>query len=95
MARTVWRVKPRFWLLLMALVLSVFFGLYTAQEALIASNNAQIEELRQRKAGLEIEIASAERKLEFSKSDDYIERMARSMGMVKENEVLYVLPPEQ
>ena len=47
MARVVKRVKPRFWLLMMSLVLIVFFALYTAQEKVIATQASQIEELRQ------------------------------------------------
>lgn len=92
MARVVKRVKPRFWLLMMSLVLIVFFALYTAQEKVIATQASQIEELRQQKEEMEIEIASAERKLAFSKSDEYIERTARGWGMIKEGEVLYVEP---
>lgn len=92
MARMSWRVKPRFWLILIALMLSVSFALYTAQEDIIANQAAQIESLHQQKVAMEIEIASAERKLAFSKSDEYIERIARSWGMIKDNEVLYVQP---
>lgn len=91
MARGARRVKPRFWLILMALMLLVFFGLTSSQDELIAQQAAVIEELNMTKDTMEVEIASAQRRLEFSKSDDYIERIARSqLGLVMPDEVLYV-----
>lgn len=91
MARYTRRVKPRFWLILMALMLLAFFWLYGTQESVIEQQEAAIAELTATKETMEVEIASAERKLEFSKSDDYIERIARSqLGLVMPDEVLYV-----
>lgn len=89
------RVKPRFWLILMALMLSAFFALYTTQEDVIARQAEQIAELQGKKDDLEVRIAADTRKLEFSKSDEYIERVARSMGMVMPGEVLYVEPKSE
>ena len=85
------QVKARFWLILMAALLSLFFALYTSQENLIQQRSRYIQELLQQKTQLEIEIDSAERRLDFAKSDDYVERIARSqLGLIMPDEVLYV-----
>lgn len=91
MARSARRVKPRFWLILMVLMLSVYIVLTSSQRDLIEQQAAVIDELTLTKETMEVEIASAQRRLEFSKSDDYIERIARSeLGLVMPDEVLYV-----
>jgi len=91
MARNARSVKPRFWLILMALFLSVFAYVTSTQNELLAQQNAVIEELTLAKEDMEKKIAAAQRRLEFSKSDDYIERIARSeLGLVMPDEVLYV-----
>ena len=90
MARRVWRVKPRFWLLMMGVMLSLFSFVWSSQQELIEQKAALIEELQLTKENMEIEIAQAQRQLQFSKSDEYIERIARTRGLVMPNEVLYV-----
>ena len=76
MARRAWRVKPRFWLLMMGVMLSLFSFVWSSQQELIEQKAALIEELQLTKENMEIEIAQAERQLQFSKSDEYIERIA-------------------
>ncbi|MDO4739390.1 MAG: septum formation initiator family protein [Eubacteriales bacterium] len=91
MARNSWRVKPRFWLILIVLILSVFMFLDANQNKMIDQREAVLQELQKTKEDLEVRVASDQRKLEFSKSDDYIERMARiHLQMVMPNEILYV-----
>ena len=91
MARAAKRVKPRFWLILMAVMLVAFFYLYSTQETMLRQQNEAIAQLRQTAEQMEADIAASTRKLEFSKSDDYVERIARSsLGMVMPEEVLYV-----
>ena len=91
MARAVKRVKPRFWLILMAVMLVAFFYLYSTQEAVLRQQGELIAQLRQTAEQMEVDNAASARKLEFSKSDDYVERIARSsLGMVMPEEVLYV-----
>lgn len=84
------RVKPRFWLLLTAVMLCVFFAVYSSQKDVIVQQASALEELMQIKADLEVEIDSAERRFEFAMSDEYIERMARrECGLVMPDEILY------
>lgn len=91
MPRNSWRVKPRFWLILIVLILSVFVFLDANQNKMIDQREAVLQELQKTKEDLEVRVASDQRKLEFSKSDDYIERMARiHLQMVMPNEILYV-----
>ncbi len=75
----------------MAIMLVVFFYLYSSQEAVLRQQRETIAQLRETAQSMEVEIAASARKLEFSKSDDYVERIARSsLGMVMPEEVLYV-----
>lgn len=91
MARGKKKVQPRFWLILIALTLAAFVYFYSAQETLMANQQAIIAELSDKKEQMTVEIAEAERKLEFAKSDEYVIRVARSsLGMVMPDEVLYV-----
>jgi len=93
MARSRMRVQPRFWLILIALMLSAFALVWSSQQDLIEQREAMIEELTAAREQMEIEIAEAQRQLQFSKSDEYIERLARSeLGLVMPDEVLYVSP---
>ncbi|MBQ3223464.1 MAG: septum formation initiator family protein [Clostridia bacterium] len=93
MARSRRRVQPRFWLILIALMLSAFALVWSSQQDLIEQREAMIEELTAAREQMEIEIAEAQRQLQFSKSDEYIERLARSeLGLVMPDEVLYVSP---
>lgn len=91
MARYTLKIKSRFWFILMALMLIVSAIVTAEQNQTIAVQSARIAEMTATKENMEIDIASAERKLEFCKSDDYIERIARSqLGLVMPDEVLYV-----
>lgn len=93
MARSRRRVQPRFWLILIALMLSAFALVWSSQQDLIEQREAMIEELTAAREELEIRIAESQRQLQFSKSDEYIERLARSeLGLVMPDEVLYVSP---
>jgi len=91
MARNARSVKPRFWLILMALFLSVFAYVTSTQNELLAQQNAVIEEQTMATEDMEVKIVTSQRRLVFSRSDDYIESNARSdLGLVMPDEVLYV-----
>lgn len=91
MARGKKKVQPRFWLIVITVTLAAFVYFYTAQETLMQSQQAIIRELSEKTEQMTVEIAEAERKLEFAKSDEYVIRVARStLGLVMPDEVLYV-----
>jgi len=84
-------VKPRFWLLMMAVLALVFFSVYVSQSQYLASQAETIRELEQLKAQALDENAALERRIAFAKTSEYVERVAREqLGLLKKNEVRFV-----
>ncbi len=83
-------VKPRFWVILSAVLLVAGIFLYAAQQRYIDRQQAMLEELRAQKAALVEENEALQRKIDFSYTDEFIEREARSkLGLVREDEILF------
>ena len=61
-----------------------------ATNAMDAHQQAQIAALSRQTSQLEIRAKEALRQLEFAKTNDYVERIARNMGYIMPGEVLYV-----
>jgi cell division protein FtsB len=84
-------VKPRFWLLMTAALLVVFGCVFLSQAQFLSSQAQQIEALEAEKAQALSENAALERKIAFTKTDEYVERVARDqLGLLKKNEVRFV-----
>ncbi len=84
-------VKPRFWLLMMAVLALVFFSVYVSQGQYLSSQAESIRALEQQKAQALDESAALERKIAFAKTSEYVERVAREqLGLLKKNEVRFV-----
>lgn len=84
-------VKPRFWLLMMAVLAAVFFSVYVSQGQYLSSQAESIRALEQLKAQALNENAALERKIAFAKTSEYVERVAREqLGLLKKNEVRFV-----
>jgi cell division protein FtsB len=84
-------VKPRFWLLMIAVLAIVFSGVYISQGQYLASQAESAQALEQQKAQALDENAALQRKIDFAKTSEYIERVAREqLGLLKKNEVRYV-----
>ncbi len=84
-------VKPRFWLLMMAVLAVVFMSVYVSQGQYLTSQAASIQALEQQKAQALDENAALERKIAFAKTSEYVERVAREqLGLLKKNEVRFV-----
>lgn len=84
-------VKPRFWLLMMAVLTAVFFGVYVSQGQYLASQEESIRALEQLKVQALDENAALERRIAFAKTSEYVERVAREqLGLLKKNEVRFV-----
>jgi cell division protein FtsB len=91
MARRRWTIKPRF-MLLMSLGVVVCFALIYAGGQRYARQQdemiAQLELERQQMIDRNNELV---RKIEFAKTDEYVERIAREeLGLLKPGEVRYV-----
>lgn len=83
--------KMRFWFIVILPLVIIACLLQRQYVSLAAQQQRTIEELEQRKQQLLIQIEDIQRKLTFSQSDNYVERIARSeLGLVMPGEVLYV-----
>lgn len=84
-------VKPRFWLLMMAVLAVVFMSVYVSQGQYLSSQAGSIQALEQQRAQALDENAALERKIAFAKTSEYVERVAREqLGLLKKNEVRFV-----
>lgn len=84
-------VKPRFWLLMMAVLAVVFMSVYVSQGQYLSSQSGNIQALEQQRAQALDENAALERKIAFAKTSEYVERVAREqLGLLKKNEVRFV-----
>jgi cell division protein FtsB len=84
-------VKPRFWLLMMAVLAVVFMSVYVSQGQYLSTQAGSIQALEQQRAQALDENAALERKIAFAKTSEYVERVAREqLGLLKKNEVRFV-----
>lgn len=90
MSRSFRTVKPRFWLLLFGTLLAAFVAVYSTQQQYIRRQQETLEELQTERQQIAEENAALQRKIDFTYTDEYIEREARSkLGLVKEDEILF------
>ncbi len=89
------RIKPRFWFMMMVVMLIAFGVVYLTEANYMEGQRANIAKLTQERNQLLAENATIERKIAFSKTDEYIERTARSeLGLLKPGEVRFVAGSE-
>jgi cell division protein FtsB len=80
---------------LCALLALCYFGaVLLRQRDQITQISAQNDALREQLAGLELRRAALKSDLELSRSDEYIERIAREFGFIKEGEIKFVAADE-
>ena len=85
------RIRPKFWLIVIALML-ISFGVSFAfsQRSLMEGRYALAEATAQRDA-LREEVETLKSTLAFSQTDDYVIRVARDeLGMIMPGEIRYV-----
>ena len=85
------RIQPRFWIG-MALVAAIVFALvHMVEQRHIVAQQREIDRLIAERDVIVAENAALERKIAFSKTDEYIERTARTdLGLLKPGEVRFV-----
>ena len=84
------RVRPRFWGWLFAAFFVAVLAVYCAQQRYMNRQQALIDELSAQKALLTAENEELQRKIDFTYTDEYIEREARSkLGLIREDEILF------
>ncbi len=84
-------IKPRFWVLMMSALVLVFTCVYISQGSYIAQQEARIRELEDEYAQKLGDNQLLERKIAFSKTDAYVERVAHDqLGLLKSDEIRFV-----
>ena len=83
-------VKPRFWVLLLGLLTLTCTLVYSAQRRYMEQQASSIAALEAERTSLLDENAVLQRKIDFTYTDEFIEREARSkLGLIKEDEILF------
>ena len=90
MSRNFRTVKPRFWALILTVLGIICTIAYVSQQKYIRRQEEMIAALIEERTALAEENAVLQRKIDFTYTDEYIEREARSkLGLIKEGEVLF------
>ena len=85
------KVKPRFWILSMVLLVIVFAVFYFNQSRLMARNDSTIAQLTAQRDELTSANAQLTRKIDFAKTDAYVERVAHDeLGLAMPGEIRFV-----
>lgn len=83
-------VKPRFWALLLGLLALTCTVVYASQRRYMAQQAETIAMLEAERTSLLDDNAVLQRRIDFTYTDEFIEREARSkLGLVKEDEILF------
>lgn len=83
-------VKPRFWVLLLSAFAITCAAVYISQQKYMAQQAETIAALTAERTAISDENAILQRKIDFTYTDEYIEREARSrLGLLKEGEILF------
>ncbi len=84
------RMNPKYWIAIVLLLVVLFAGGYAAQQRQLDAMLATAENLTAEQEQLVNEILRLQRKIEFTQTDEFIEREARSkLGLVNEGEILF------
>ena len=85
------RIKPRFWLLMIAATLIVFGASFAVMQSRFAQGEARLKQVRESRDALLLQVDALSEKLSFARTDDYVIRVARDeLGMIMPGEVRYV-----
>lgn len=85
------RIQPRFWLIVIALMLITFSVSFGFAQHSLSEGRLELAEATARRDALRDEVQSLKTTLEFSQTDDYIIRVARDeLGMIMPGEIRYI-----
>lgn len=83
-------VQPRFWVLLLGVLAITCTAVYASQRRYMAQQAETIAALEAERTSLFDGNAVLQRRIDFTYTDEFIEREARSkLGLVKEDEILF------
>ena len=85
------RVQPRFWMFVIATTFVVFAVSFGVLQHRFNEGSRQLREVRAYRDSLRVQADAATDRLEYARTDAYIERVARDeLGMIMPGEVRYV-----
>jgi len=85
------RVRPRFWVFVIAIMLICFGTSYAVAQIQYNAAAERVEALAAEKAALQEKINSLSSRLAYVRTDAYIERVARDeLNMIMPGEIRYV-----
>lgn len=88
------RMPPVYWTLILAALIALFAAGWISQNQYLADNSAEVAALTAERDSLQEEVLSLQRKIDFSKTDEFIEREARrTRNLIMPGETLF-LPAE-
>lgn len=90
MIRKLLSAKPRFWLFVLFFLVIISIGAHSLQKHHLTRQEQQIEELQAQRLELIQSNMDIQHKIDFTLTDTYIEREARSkLRLVKPGEILF------
>ena len=85
------RIQPRFWILVIAVMLVCFGTSYAVTQMRYGEVTEQVDALNQEKVGLMDRISELSTQLNYVSTDAYVERVARDeLNMIRPGEIRYV-----
>ena len=85
------RVKPRFWVMMIAVTVIVFLASFNVMRGRYAQGTKRLREVEKARDELILQVDALSEELEFARTDDYVIRVARDeLGMILPGEVRYV-----
>ena len=85
------RVKPRFWLIMIAVTLIVFCTSFAVMNHRYAQGVQRLKRLSEDRDQLILQVSALSERLSFARTDDYVIRTARDeLGLIMPGEVRYV-----
>ena len=85
------RIKPRFWLFMIAVTLLVFGTSFIVMQHRYSQGTRQLHQAREERDALILQVSALSEELAFAQTDDYIIRVARDeLGMIMPGEIRYV-----
>ena len=85
------RVKPRFWVIMIALTVIVFATSFAVMSRRYAQGEQRLKQVQSDRDALILQVSALSDKLDFARTDDYVIRTARDeLGMIMPGEVRYV-----
>ena len=85
------RVKPRFWVFMIAITLMVFGVSFAVMRVRFHQGEHRLGQARQERDDMALQVSLLADQLSFAQTDDYVIRVARDeLGMIMPGEVRYI-----